>query len=184
MKDTTFENNLLIENEDFLETIYNLYIKDLYAYGLSFHPDIPLVEDAIHDVFIDIYQHKENLPKVRDTKFYLMSALQHRISFLLKKSRQDVEYVPEEHDEQYEIDMQELWIEQEEENDKTQLIRQLMSRLNPNQKKIFHLRFVEGLSFDEISQLMHINRQSAQNLFQRAINKLRKEFCGEVSIKR
>jgi RNA polymerase sigma factor (sigma-70 family) len=176
MKNTPFESNILDGNEDFLASIYNLYAKDLYVYGLSLHPEDLLVEDAIHDVFIDIYLHRENLREVRNIKFYLMSALQHRILFLLKKSRQYVEFTHEKHNEEYERDIQELWIEQEEETARHGLVVRLMSRLNSRQKEVVHLRLAEGLSFDEISQLMHINRQSAQNLFQRAINKLRKEF--------
>jgi RNA polymerase sigma factor (sigma-70 family) len=176
MKNILTGNNRPEENEDFLTSIYNMYVKDLYAYGLSYHSDISLVEDAIHDVFIDIFQHRENLQKVKNIKFYLLSALQHRISCLLKRDRKNEEFMQEKHIEEYEKDSEELWIEREEEIGRVQLVNLLMSRLNPHQKEILHLRIVEGLPFDEISRLMHINVQSAQNLFQRTINKLRKEF--------
>jgi RNA polymerase sigma-70 factor (ECF subfamily) len=165
------------KDKDLIASLYVVYARDMYAYGLSFHPDSDMVEDAIHDVFLDIALHEERLAAVKDIKFYLMSSLRHRLSFLLKK---DKHYTPITDEDtglvDYENDAQTIWIEQEEETDKAQLVKQLLAQLNPCQREAIHLRFVEGFSFEEISGIMHINRQSVQNLVQRAITKFRKKF--------
>jgi RNA polymerase sigma-70 factor (ECF subfamily) len=167
----------LKKEEDIIQSLYVTYARDLYAYGLSFHPDSDMVEDAIHDVFLDIATHEERLAAVRDPKTYLFSSLRHRLAFLLKKDKQNIPFTDEDADfEDYENDAQTVWIEQEEETDKVLLVKRLLSQLNPRQREALQLRFVEDFSFEEIAGIMHINRQSVQNLLQRAIYKVRKKF--------
>ncbi len=48
--------------------------------------------------------------------------------------------------------------------------------LSPRQKEIIYYRFVEGLSYEEICQIMDMNYQSTQNLIQRSLKKLRTTF--------
>ncbi|WP_347022183.1 RNA polymerase sigma factor, partial [Bacteroides ovatus] len=47
--------------------------------------------------------------------------------------------------------------------------------LTGRQKEIIYLRFVHEMSFEEISEIMEINIQSARNLLTRSMEKLRKE---------
>jgi len=170
--------------EEFIEgdknafaSIYNLYINGLYAYGSSITSSIDMVEDAIHDVFVDVYMHRENLKNVRNLKHYMMSAFRHRLLYLLKRNKQNREITKEDISGLIENDFHDSWIEHEEESEKSQLVQQMLSRLNPHQQEALHLRFIEGLSFDEISKIMQINHQSVKNLLQRTITKLKSEFA-------
>ncbi|MDR0835499.1 MAG: sigma-70 family RNA polymerase sigma factor [Tannerella sp.] len=166
-----------MEHKDLIESLYVMHARDLYAYGLSFHPDSDMVEDAIHDVFLDITIHEERLAAIRDMKTYLLSSLRHRLTFLLKKDKLYIPFTDNDTEfGDYENDAQTLWIEREEETDKALLVKQVLSQLKPRQREALHLRFVEGFSFEEIAGMMHINRQSVQNLLQRTINKFRKGF--------
>ena len=164
-------------NKEAFATVYDLYIKNLYAYGSSITPNIDLIEDAMHDVFVDMYMHRENLKNVRNLKQYIMSAFRHRLLFLLKKNKQNREITEEDMSGFIEKDFQDTWIEQEEESEKSQLVKQLFSRLNSHQQEALHLRFIEGLSYSDISEMMQINHQSVKNLIQRAIKKLKSEFA-------
>src|SRR5659263_417912 len=55
-------------------TLYELYAKDLYAFGLSLRVKTELIEDAIHDIFVEIYTHRHNLEKVDNVKYYFLAA--------------------------------------------------------------------------------------------------------------
>jgi RNA polymerase sigma factor (sigma-70 family) len=168
---------LEFDDKDFLKNLYKKHVKALYAYGLACYPHLDIVEDAIHDVLIDFYQHKEKLHKVRNMQFYLMAALRNTIHLRLGKDRLSTKYEKERED-FFERDVQEIYIEREEQEEKTykmRIVSELLLRLTPHQREILHLRFSEGLSFNEIAELMQINRQSVQNQCQRAIDKLRKE---------
>ena len=78
-------------------------------------------------------------------------------------------------------DMTEYTIEDEIiENEREQFLNEKMIRmlevLSPRQKEIIYYRFVEGLSYEEICQIMDMNYQSTQNLIQRSLKKLRTTF--------
>lgn len=155
--------------------IYNLYAKDLYAFGLSLRVSTCLIEDAIHDIFVDIYQHRKNLEKVDNLRFYFMAAFRNRLFNLLKKESRTFEIDDRnEHLINEEVkDIQELWIENETQSEKELLINNLFSELNQHQREALYHRFVVGLSCEEVANIMNINYQSAKNLICRAIKKLR-----------
>lgn len=166
--DTIFDGK-----EDLLAFMYRSYADSLYGYGLSFHSDIGIIEDAIHDVFIDIYTNKQRLSDISNLKQYLKTAFRHRLLFLLRGNKRYVEILNDTSDLFAEKNSQELWIENEEENDKRKLVDRLLSDLTRNQREAVHLRFIEGLSYDEISEIMQINYQSVKTLIYRSISKIR-----------
>jgi len=59
---------------------------------------------------------------------------------------------------------------------KEELVNKLISELPPRQQEALRLRFVEDLEYNEVANVMSINRQSAQNLVVRAVEKLRKSL--------
>ena len=170
-KDAAFD-----ENEDLLAFMYKAYADNLYEYGLSFHSDINTIEDAIHDVFIDVYTNEKRFANITNLKQYLRAAFRHRLLFLMKGSKCYVDISNDVSDLLAEKNSQELWIENEEEYDKKRLVKGLLSGLTRNQREAVHLRFIEGLSYDEISEIMQINYQSSKTLIHRAITKIRDKY--------
>jgi RNA polymerase sigma factor (sigma-70 family) len=162
-------------------TIYELYAKDLYAFGMSLHAKTELIEDSIHDVFVEIYTHRQNLQKVDNLKYYFLAAFRNRLFYLLKKESNTFEITDNDTNGLREKDSQELWIETETIVEKELQVQRLLSELNQNQREVIYHRFVEGLSLEEISTLMNINYQSTKNLIYRAIKKLRSVAAFTVS---
>ncbi len=52
----------------------------------------------------------------------------------------------------------------------------LILQLPPRQQEALRLRFIEEMEYSEVATIMSINRQSAQNLVARAVEKLRKSL--------
>ena len=52
-------------------------------------------------------------------------------------------------------------------------IQEILNVLTPRQKEIIYYRYIQELSFDEICIMMDMNYQSAQNLIQRSLKKIR-----------
>ncbi|HBK31512.1 MAG TPA: hypothetical protein DDZ96_09990 [Porphyromonadaceae bacterium] len=167
-QDATFDGN-----GDLLAFMYRTYADDLYAYGLSIHSDIGIIEDAIHDVFIDVYTKEKRLAGISNLKHYLRTAFRHRLLFLLQGNKRFVEILNDTTELLAEKNSQELWIENEEENDKKKRVNCLLSGLTRHQREAVHLRFIDGLSYDEISEIMQINYQSVKTLIHRAVLRIR-----------
>ena len=67
------------------EIMYNEYINALLAYGSKITNDRFLLEDAVHDVFIDVYTYSKKLEKPEYLEFYLFKTLKHKIVKKIKE---------------------------------------------------------------------------------------------------
>lgn len=156
--------------------IYEHYSEALYSYGMHFTMDKALVEDCIQDVFIKIYQNRKHLQSTDNIKLYLFIALKNKLFNVFRK---DVTY--NQIDTIEPVFAVEYTIEDEIiQNEREQLLNEQMIRmleiLTPRQKEVIYYRFVEGLSYEEICQIMNMNYQSTLNLIQRSLKKLRSTF--------
>lgn len=164
-----------IDGEDeAYSALYVIFSKDLYSLGLSFRCSTSIIEDAIHDVFVDIYSRRKLLHQVRDFKFYIFASFRHRLIYLLKKQAHFVEFEHYIEQELKDDNQQEAWISREEEKEKMDLYHMVMNALNHHQREAIHYRYIENFSYDDISALMGINVQSVKNLIHRAIKKIRR----------
>lgn len=161
-------------DNDAYAQLYKMYAAELYSFGLSLRANSYLIEDAIHDIFEEIYSNRKNLINVDNLKFYFMAAFRNRLFFLLKREPQSVGDIDAYIQQLTDKNQLDIWIEKDTTEEKKRLIVNLLSKLNTNQQEVIHLRFMEGLSLEEISMLMNINYQSVKNLIYRTIRKLNK----------
>ena len=144
-------------NENAFSQLYCLFLDDLLTYGRRVGGDNEMVEDLIQDLFLKLYQKKIILEDNTRLRPFLFRALKNLIyNQLLRNAKlqplPDYDFA---FDLNYTIDDQ-LFLTQD-------------------QKEIIYLRFVHEMSFEEISEIMEINIQSARNLLTRSMEKLRKE---------
>jgi len=163
-------------NEEAYTALYREHVQALYRYGMCLVPiSEAFVFDCIHDVFTEIWAKRERLSVPNNVRFYLLHALKIRILHLLQRKERSTEPISQ-------LDFDSLWAEpsaedvlliKEENKLKEVLVKKLISQLPPRQQEALRLRFVESFDYTEIAENMDINKQSAQNLVFRAIEKLR-----------
>ena len=167
--------NFLCGDDEAYTYIYREYSQALYAYGMHFTSDKGLVEDCIQDVFVKIFQNRKHLQSTDNIKLYLFIALKNKLFNIFRK---DIKY--SQIDSLEPVFAAEYTIEDEIIENEKQFLNEKMIRmlevLSPRQKEIIYYRFVEGLSYEEICQIMDMNYQSTQNLIQRSLKKLRTTF--------
>lgn len=153
--------------------LYNLYIDDLFAYGMHFTPDRESVKDCIQEVFISLYNNRSKKRKVGNIKCYLFTSLKNELFDLFKKS---VEY--------YQIEtiepvftvgysVEDLFVKTEIDQYNIAKVKEVLQSLTPRQNEVLYYRYVEEMSYDEIGELMQMNYQSVRNLIHRSILKAR-----------
>ena len=163
-------------DDDAYTQLYRLHVRAMYRYGLSLVPvSEAFVLDCIHDVFTEIWAKRTRLAVPDNVRYYLLKSLKTRILHLLKRQERPHQFVSQD-------DFDDLWTEpsndellaQEQESvDRQELIKNLINQLPPRQQEAIRLRFVENLEYTQIAELLSMNRQSAQNLVFRAVEKLR-----------
>ena len=160
--------------------LYRIYAKDIYAFGLSLRAKPQLIEDAIHDIFVEIYARREKLSAVNNLKLYLMIAFKNRLFYLMKKEEISTE-ISDRYTQFYtDADFVDTWTEIESDGERNSLIHKLLSELNIHQREVIYHRFVEGMSIHDIAMLMNINHQSVKNLLNRTIKKMRSSSAGHI----
>jgi len=158
--------------------LYQQYADTLYKYGRRITTDVPLVEDCIQDLFIDLWRTHASLSRPDSIRFYLYKVLRRK----LMKAMAKVNYVLDERVLLDEARM-ELVLPREMELIAEQSTQELLDKLRhefnnltPRQKEALILRFYDNLSYNEIAELLSISYQSVNNLIHRSIIALRVAF--------
>ena len=142
-----------------------------------------MVEDAIQDVFVELWRRKEYLSEVENVKFYLFRALRNQ---LIRNLRHDVLEGAEDIDDFLDylatLSSEQQSIVQETQQSRTESIRNALTHLSNRQREAVHLRFYQGLSLDEAAEVMGISKQVVKNLLSRAYAVLRLTLKVAISL--
>ena len=154
---------------------YNLHIDRLYQYGLKFSNDECTIQDAIQEVFLDLYLKREkNNTTPENLKYYLLLALKRNLIKKLKSGRRfirskiadgriaDLEFSAE-----YQI------IEMEQDEELRIKVIEALSHLPEKQKEVVYLRFNEAMDYPEIAIILGITIESVRKQVCRALNTVR-----------
>ncbi|WP_162340868.1 RNA polymerase sigma factor [Cyclobacterium salsum] len=161
-------------------TLYDCYVDDLYRYGCSFTKDRQMVEDAIQDIFIYLWNNRKNTTDLVNVKYYLIKVLRNDLIKKIKKnSVQSIALadqkvaILEQRNFSYE---HELFSQQQEESMERR-IRQLVNLLNGRQREVLYLRFFQEMSYEQIASILEIDIKYTYNIFSKAINQLKKHLA-------
>lgn len=156
--------------------LYKVYIQMLFRYGHRFTSDTELIKDCIQDVFTGLYKNRKRLSTPDNIKVYLFVATKNSLLRTLYKEsiyeRNTMEQVPF----SLEPTVEEEFVNNEQYNNQQKKIKEILSILTPRQKEIIYYRFIQEMSMEEICILMDINYQSAQNLIQRSLKKIKQNY--------
>jgi RNA polymerase sigma factor (sigma-70 family) len=165
-------------DEDALEILYKTHVKALYRYGSRFSLDESQVRDCLHDLFVYIWQKREELtPDIKSIRFYLIKSLRHRIVRRLERD-QKITYSDAISDDSlgFELSHDMLLIENEESDQQKTQLNQAIETLSTRQREALFLRFYQDLSYEEVAHILGVEQQSAYNLIFRAVEALRQRI--------
>lgn len=153
--------------------LYDNYVLDLFRYGMRINPDREFVKDCIQDVFTYLYRNRQRLSVPDNVKAYLFVCLKHNMCRLLRKESAFRCLDPATMSFRLEPAIEDRIIEEEDLCSQRELIDRIMSQLTARQHEIIYYRFIERMSYKDICALMGLNYQSAQNLIQRSLKRIR-----------
>jgi RNA polymerase sigma-70 factor (ECF subfamily) len=155
-------------DEQAFSDIYHQFAGTLYNYGYHLAADAALVQDAMQDLFSDLWRTRKNLSETTSVKYYLFRSLRRKLHRL-----SDIKQLPEDLYPLQTASAETLKIQGEEEMLQQQHLQKLMNLLPVRQQEVIRLRFYDNFSWEEIAGILQINEQSVRNLVQRAVVKLR-----------
>jgi RNA polymerase sigma-70 factor (ECF subfamily) len=164
-------------DENAFNSLYNLYIVQLYNYGERLTGDKELIEDSIHDFLVEIWKNRTTISQVDAVKAYLFKGFKNRlVKNLNKKRRFPFNRVSDDY--QFEIVFSpefDLITDQAVKDKKAKLLH-TVNKLPPRQKEALTLKFYDELSYEQIALVMSLSVKSVYMLIFRAIDFLKKNL--------
>src|SRR6266496_1925506 len=157
------------------------HYRDLFNYGTRFTKDKELVKDCIQDLFLVLWKNRLTVSKTEFVKYYLLKSLRRKLSKTINghnhssinNSSVDIElHFHAGFDDPVEFKI----IQWENYAQLSKKLRSLLTTLSKREQEIIYLRFYIGVHYNEIAEIMNINRQSAYNLLHEALRKLKRNF--------
>ena len=174
MKEKEIWDKLNSGGIDALEDIYKLYFDTLYSYALKLTLDESKSQDAIHDLFVDLWKYSGKLSETTSIKFYLFRALRRKINRnQILSERIDLEEYKKENPTN-QTSHESTLIQGESREGQSLYLSKSLDKLSDRQKEAIHLKFFSELPYSEIARIMEVNEQSARNLVNRGLEYLRK----------
>lgn len=159
-------------NRPAFSRIYQAHFSALHNYGYRLSGSSSLAKDAIQQLFVKLWNHRQNLSTPASVRHYLLKALR-RILLDHKKSRDIFCDFPDNYSTTAENSQEFLLIKEIAWNEQNQFLTEAIEMLTKRQKEAIYLKFFENLSYDEIASAMCLTVKSVYNLISKAIDVLR-----------
>ena len=146
-------------NETAYATIYRNNVSLLYGYGQKLISDKELIKDCIQDLFVEIWNNKHKLAKVRSIKSYLLKSIRRKLiaeSVKRRKTYADspLSSYPKLHT--YPSAERKL-IEKQRFDAQQRKLKEAMKNLTDRQREAVHLKYYFQLSYAEIAEVMALS---------------------------
>ena len=176
-QEQTLWKYMISGNKKSFEDLYNQYFQALINYGFRITKNENLIEDAVQELFISIWNNRTNLSEVNEVKFYLFRSLKNRILRQLEKDIFDKsEDVDVYLDLLISISEEQKKIDSEQLNTNLDTLQRAIAHLPLRQQEVINLKYYHDFTLDEIAKLMDVNKQSVSNLLFRSYAILRKHL--------
>lgn len=162
------------DREAFAE-IYFTHYESLLNYGRWFTPDAALVEDAIQDLFVELWQYHATLSATTSVRFYLLRALRNQLGRRLQSPFRPLDAadgLPFEATYAFEP----RWVEAQAKQETLAALRRAINQLTPRQREVIYLRFFNDLDYAEVAAVMGLSYQATRNQVYLALKALREHL--------
>jgi RNA polymerase sigma factor (sigma-70 family) len=162
------------------DLVYQRHVRGLYNYGFNLCHQASLTEDAIQDLFVYLYDHRNTLGPTDNIQFYLFRSLRRRLA--KSQQRKDVLEADGYQFDQAQFicaDISSQLIEDETTRQQQTALRARINDLPKRQREAIFLLYMEGFSYTEVADTMDLEVKSVYNLVNKAVQFLRQHLTNK-----
>jgi len=152
------EKNLLEQiaegNHDAFKQLVDRHRDNVFSHAMAYLKDYSKAEDLTQEVFLIIWDNRQSLKKVENPGGYLFVLTRNRI---VAEFRKKVKLFMLDDLEQTHTDAGLLPNQRMENKETSALIRSAMNEMTQQQRKVFELGKLEGLTYEEIARQLNIS---------------------------
>ena len=161
-------------NEGDWEHLYTQLSPDLFQYGCKICADPNLVEDCMHDVFVNFFR-SATRSNIKNPKAYLLKSLRHSLMAKLKADARQRELLSGEFKTQFEAEFstESLQIIRETNEVQRQELSNALQHLSARQREAIYLKFYENHSYEEVSDIMKVDKSALYTLIYKSLQQMK-----------
>ena len=160
--------------------LYVRYEKKMIYFCKGFLKDESKAEDIIQDIFLQIFETSDALNTEKSFYAYLQTIAKNRVLYEARKSSIHLRY------EQYAIKHGNDTTNKTEDtildNDYEKLLNEMIDGLTPQQKEVFRLSRLQGLTYNEIADLLNISLRTVKKHASLALEKIKNQLMEHADI--
>jgi RNA polymerase sigma factor (sigma-70 family) len=147
-----------------MELFFNRYYTPLCRFGLSYEPNSCLVEEKVADIFIQLWNNRNILDKIKNPKSYIYVVVKNSLK-TARKSEQFHQQIDEKktNSTMFSPSREQEIIEQEQKEINTNLIRGILDIIPKKSRQAFELSRIDGLKYKEISVILNVTPKTVEN---------------------
>lgn len=185
--DVKLWGDLIAGDESAFCALFERHQPSMVSYGRSLLPRSEKVQDCVQDIFVDLWLYRKSLNPTVVAKAYLISCVRKRVARIHQRDRMfhkasGLDDLLEKLDFSLEFTVEDQLIANEETALKVRRLNRMLNSLNARQREALYLRYHQGLSVDEIAEILNINNQSVSNLLHRSLRQLRRDWPDSLAI--
>ncbi len=153
------------------EELYLAYFDRLYKFAFSILHSAEFAEEAVNDVFLNIWQKRSTLKNIASLSGYLFISTKNTSFNYLSKFRKERNTSLDDVLVRFEVDEltpETAFFTAEVRNE----IEQAINQLSPKTKLVFQMAKVEGMKYKEIADILNISVNTIDNHIATAVKKL------------
>lgn len=182
MSDKAVWQGLKAGNKSCFNWLFRKYYSELFYYGVKIVSNAELVKESIQEVFMRVWETRNNLADVENVKSYLLVSVKRMIILQQKKQTTGTNTEMGSPDAySFYFDQNEFEKHEELPDDLRKIILSSVNSLTRKQRELIMLFFYHELEYAEIATILDISVPAVRNLMYRTLLHLR-ESIGEKSI--
>lgn len=178
MNDSKLLEGIRSGNASYYEEVFRKYYQPLCLFALKYVKDHSESEEIVQDVFVRIWQKKEELVISTSLKSYLYQAIRNTCLNHLKHNNIKLEYQKNAANPSSTANAGDTLVALELEV----RIRDTLNKLPTERKKIFLMSRNDGLKYREIAEKLNISIKTVENQMSKALQFLKSELADFLSL--
>ena len=163
-------------DQNAFKDIYSQYYPQLFGYGLRWLNDSDELEDSIQELFLKLWRNRTRLADVKAPRAYLFKALRGVLMDAARKNKPKERLSENTEFNDLNLSVEDMVIRDEIHKEQKEGLQRSLALLTNRQKEVIYLKFYNGLSYQEIGEILEINYQSIRNCVYDAIKVLKKDL--------
>lgn len=146
------------------------YSDALFLFAKGILASSPLAEEVVSDVFVKVWQARQQLSEISNIKGYLFNAVRNQSITYLRKQNKDVVSIEDIH--QYYFEPIDTPDDSELKDEQLKQIYRAIDYLPTQTKMVFSLAKIQGLKYKEIAELLDISVKTVDYHVASAVKKI------------